>query len=276
MSGAEAPGVVLVKLGGSLITEKGSEARARPEAIDDLARQLGEGVGGRAGGLVVGHGAGSFGHPPAARHRLHEGLGGPEERSGVSATQRAVAALHALVTERLREAGLPTFSIAPSGAAVAAGGRIADFAVEPVSLALRAGLVPVLHGDVVLDRRQGVAIASTESVFVELARRLPRHGWPVARVVWVGDTEGVYDEGGGLIPEITAEAGTDVPSAVGSPETDVTGGMAHRLETALRLARRGVPSWIGTASGDRVRRALGAETATGTRVVPPSGRPGED
>lgn len=268
MSGPARQRVVLVKLGGSLITEKGSEARARPEVIEGLARQLAEARGEIDGCLAVGHGAGSFGHPPAARHGLGQGVETDDARRGLSLTQRRAAALHEIVTAHLRAAGLPTFSIVPSSAAVASAGELYEFALEPVALALREELVPVLYGDVVLDRRRGVAIASTESVFVEVARRLDRYGWTVGRVLWLGDTEGVYDEEGQVIPEIRPGAGVEVPSVGGSATTDVTGGMAHRVEAAVRLARRGIPSWIGTASRGRLRRVLAGEAVTGTRVAP--------
>lgn len=260
----------LVKLGGSLITVKGEDARARPEVLERLARQLEAGRRELDGPLVVGHGAGSFGHPPADRYGLRDGLGAPDARRGLSLTQRRAAELHALVTRFLREAGLPVFSIVASSAAVAEGGEVVDFAAEPVALALREGMVPVLYGDVMMDRRQGAAIASTEDLFVRLAGQLPDRGWGVDRVLWLGDTEGVYGRDGGVISEIRAEPGVEVPSAGEAAETDVTGGMAHRVDAAVRLARKGVPSWIGTASGERLLRALRGDEAEGTRVVPPA------
>jgi len=48
----------------------------------------------------------------------------------------------------------------------------------------------------------------------------------------------------------------------------VTGGMAHRLDTALALAGRGVRSWIGdgTREGTLARALIGEEV--GGTVVP--------
>ena len=52
---------------------------------------------------------------------------------------------------------------------------------------------------------------------------------------------------------VSASLGDRLRDAVGgSTATDVTGGMAHRLDTALALAGRGVRSWIGEEVGGTV------------------------
>ena len=176
----------------------------------------------------------------------------------------------------LARAGALPFSIAPGSALVAAAGRPATFAVEPVARALALGLTPVVFGDVVLDRDWGAAIASTETVFAELAARLPLLPAPrfrVVRAIWLGETGGVYDAAGLPIAEITAaNVDSSRAAARGAAGTDVTGGMLHRLDTALALAARGVESWIvdGTVPG-LLARALAGEAVPGTRVVPESG-----
>ncbi|HUP43640.1 MAG TPA: glutamate 5-kinase, partial [Thermoanaerobaculia bacterium] len=62
-------------------------------------------------------------------------------------------------------------------------------------------------------------------------------------------------------------AGEALAAAGGAAGTDVTGGMRHRLETALALARRGIPSLIfdGAAPG-RLAAALRGEAVPGTRI----------
>lgn len=271
--------VVLAKLGGSLITDKSRPGTARPEVIRRLAEEMAAALPRLESGLVVGHGSGSFGHVAAERHGLRGGLpagtaSGPPAaalRKGVPEVQAEAAALHRLVLEALRDAGVPAFSIAPSSAAVAEAGLVASFAAEPVARALDAGLVPVVYGDVAVDRARGATILSTEQAFAALALRLPAWGWRACRAVWLGATGGVHDAAGRVIPEIpAAAAGLARAAAGGSAGVDVTGGMAHRLETALALAAWGVPSWIGDgrSPGSLEGALLGAEPP-GTRVVPP-------
>ncbi len=262
--------LVMVKLGGSLITEKEGDAEARTEIITRLAREIADGRDESGARLLVGHGSGSFGHPPAAEHDLRHGTADEEQRLGLTRTQHRAAGLHRQVVEALLGAGVPGFSVAPSSAAVADDGRVADVSGEPLLRALRGGYVPVVYGDVMMDRARGSTIASTEAVFLRLASLLEDAGWHVRRALWLGTTDGVLDGDGRPLPRIQGGAEGGLPQAVGeSAATDVTGGMRHRVETALRMAALGVPSWIG--DGRRpgtLRRALAGEEEGGTRIRP--------
>lgn len=270
MSGARDGTLVLVKLGGSLITEKAGDAEARDEIIDRLAGEIAVSRGEMGERILVGHGSGSFGHPPAAEHDLRHGTDGEEDRLGLGRTQRRAAALHGRVVEALLRARVPAFSVVPSSSAVAEDGAVADLAVEPLVRALRGGYVPVAYGDVMMDRTRGSTIASTEAVFLRLARDLAGRGWRIRRVLWLGTTDGVLDGAGRPIPTIEPDAAGGLPGDVGgAAATDVTGGMRHRVETALRLASLGVASWIGDGRRPGVlRRALAGEEEGGTRVPP--------
>ncbi len=263
--------VTLLKLGGSLLTDKRAVEAARPEVLARLAAEIAQARAGAADGLVVAHGSGSFGHVAASRHRLAAGLREPGQLPGISLTQERAAALHWQVVAALAAAGLHPFSLAPSSSVVAASGRPESFALEPLLLALGSGLLPVLYGDVVLDREQGVAICSTERLFALLAPLLGARGRQVRRVLWLGETAGVHDEHGRTLPHLDA-AGLAVlrrrGAVGGAAGTDVTGGMLHRVETALALAAAGIPSLIadGTAPG-LLARALRGEPVPGTLVT---------
>src|SRR5262245_60235399 len=139
------PEIVLVKLGGSLITEKARPETARAEVIARLAGEIARGAESRTFRLLVGHGSGSFGHAAAQRFDLGSGARSPEQLPGVSFTQERAAMLHRLVIGALEAAGLLLFSIAPSSCVVATAGRPVAFEDEPLFLALERGLLPVLY-----------------------------------------------------------------------------------------------------------------------------------
>jgi len=261
-------GVILVKLGGSLITDKRRPRTARLEVIARLAGEIARARPLCGEAIVLGHGSGSFGHEVAARHGLAGGVRAAVGPEGLAATHEAAAELHGYVVRALRVAGLPAFSFAPSGAAVTSGGRTDSLAAEPVSLALRGGLLPVVYGDVVLDREGGGTILSTEAVFTELARALQAHEWGVTRALWLGETDGVCDAAGVRIERIRPGDAAQVRPLTGAASgSDVTGGMRHRLDAALELAGRGVSSWIfdGRVAGT-LERALCGETVPATVV----------
>ena len=236
--------VVLVKLGGSLITDKRRPETARIDVIERLARKL-EQLGQDEVRLVLGHGSGSFGHVAAARHGIHEGVETPEHLLGVTETQDRAATLNRLVIGALRRNGVAAFSLAPSSFLVSAGGKPAELWIESLLEALQLGMLPVVYGDVVMDRELGASISSTEAVFLALAARLQARGVIVRRSIWLGETDGIYDSRGVTIEELQLETVGDVLDQIeGASGTDVTGGMRHRLETAASLAELGVESWI--------------------------------
>src|SRR5436305_7194670 len=146
---------ILVKLGGSLITDKARAETARLPVIRRLAGEIARAAASSPFRLIVGHGSGSFGHVAAARYRLAGGLVGPDQLPGVSFTQERAAALHRQVVTDLLAAGALPYSLAPSSMLVTAGGEPAEFLAKPLLLALEHGLLPVLYGDVVMDRDQG-------------------------------------------------------------------------------------------------------------------------
>lgn len=263
------PPVVLVKLGGSLITEKSREETARPEVIARLAGEIARAAAAIPDRVIVGHGSGSFGHVAASRSGIASGLRSAEQLPGVSLTQDRAAALNRQVIAALLEAGALPFSLAPSSAVIAASGRPVAFADEPLLLALERGLLPVLYGDVVLDRDWGVSIASTEKLFDLLVRSLLAHGFAVRRVVWLGETDGLWDAERRTIPRVSAGSFAQAVQAIGSPSgTDVTGGMLHRLESALALARLGVPSLLANGlTPGLLESALRGDEVPGTEVV---------
>ncbi len=255
--------VILVKLGGSLITDKTRPESPRTEVIERLAGEIARAAPGLSGRLIIGHGSGSFGHVAARRYGLAQGIRSADQLPGVSITQERAAALHRIVTGALAAAGALPFSIAPSSCVVSAGGMPATLHDEPIRLALDQGLLPVVYGDVVTDRDRGISICSTERLFDLLARRLPESGLAVRRVLWLGETDGVWDASGRTIPKISAKTFQHARQAIGAPAgADVTGGMLHRVETALGLAHLGIPSLIlnGLVPGV-LERALSGEGA---------------
>jgi isopentenyl phosphate kinase len=261
--------LVLVKLGGSLITDKTRAETPRMEVIERLAGEIARSAERLPGRLIIGHGSGSFGHVAARRFRLAQGIHDAGQLPGVSLTQERAATLHRIVTGALAAAGALPFSIAPSSCVVSDAGSPVTLADEPLRLALGRGLLPVVYGDVVTDRAWGISICSTERMFELLARRLPESGLAIGRVLWLGETDGVWDDAGRTIPRISAATFADAAQSIGAPAgVDVTGGMLHRVETALGLARLGIPSLIlnGLVPG-ALERALYGEEVAGTQVL---------
>src|SRR5947209_8576240 len=94
--------MLLVKLGGSVVTEKTHLRTPRSAAIRRLAGELAS----LREPLLIVHGAGSYGHILARRHRLNEGGPTLPRRLAAAAVQADVRELDGLVVRALNRAGL--------------------------------------------------------------------------------------------------------------------------------------------------------------------------
>ena len=270
---AEERPLVFVKLGGSLITDKRCEEVVRKDTLARLAREVVDVSTSFPGRIVLGHGSGSFGHVAARRLDFDPRRDSSRRQDAISEIQDAAARLHRHVVEALLEAGGAPFSIVPGSAFAAAEGAGELVAIGLPERVLRAGLLPVVYGDVVPDSDLTATILPTEELFSCLIRYFLAQGRPTETVLWLGETAGVLNEEGQPIAELSANEADDLARTVGGAAgSDVTGGMRLRLETASQLARLGVTSRVldGREPGI-LERVLHGDSSTGTTIC--SGSP---
>ncbi|MGB7545776.1 MAG: isopentenyl phosphate kinase [Methanothrix sp.] len=244
----------ILKIGGSILTDKSRELAARPEEIARVAAEIAI----RPEDLVLVHGAGSFGHIPAKKYGLPQ-VFSPE---GLRMTHLSVARLCEMVVEALGQAGVDCLPVHPLSAAMLRQGRIESFFLGPVREMIKNGIMPVLHGDVAMDASRGTAIVSGDQLVAYLAGELE------ADTVAVGsNVDGVLVSGQPL-PCMGRNDLSQFESDIGaSAGVDVTGGMRGKLEELLELADRGTESVIFNAGKKgNITRALKGESV-GTRIV---------
>jgi len=176
--------MLVLKLGGSVITDKRVRCRARPGVIGRLARELKP----FCSETIIVHGAGSFGHIKASKHGLKDGISSDEALLGAAEVQREVRELDAIVCRALQKAGIPAISIPPSVFLQFSCGSLSEYDVGPFREAMARGFVPVTFGDVVMDDLQGVAICSGDDLVKLLACE-----FKAERAVFVSDVDGIFD-----------------------------------------------------------------------------------
>ncbi|HSQ93889.1 MAG TPA: isopentenyl phosphate kinase [Methanoregula sp.] len=224
---------LILKLGGSVITDKSAGC-----AVDHarLASVAGAIAGARPGGILVIHGAGSCGHPEAKRYHLDKGVAAGSTE-GIFVTHKAVSSLNDAVVAALRKQGVPAVGIHPLHTGIADNGRLVGFECRHLDTMLALGMVPVIHGDVVMDLSRGACIVSGDQLVRYLAVALQ-----ISRVGLATDVPGVLD-GDVVVPAITRKT---VPALqIGSSNhTDVTGGMRGKIDELLGLADAGIRSDI--------------------------------
>lgn len=260
--------VILIKIGGSLITDKNKPFSLKKQALKTICREIKKAQdSGKQ--LVVGHGAGSFAHIPAKKYQTHKGITGQESLRGIAEVADTAARLNRIVVKELLEAGVNAVSVSPMSMMLAKNHRLESVYLQSLEALLNKDLLPVLYGDQVMDTEAGCTIFSTEKVLSYVAKALQRKGYQVERVIHCGQTNGVYDADGQTIPLIDRDNFGEFKTTVtGSGGVDVTGGMLHKVEETLKLAEQGIPGLIidGIENGSLSEAVAGREVL-GTKIL---------
>lgn len=255
----------LIKLGGSVITNKRVENSFNIEIMRQLAHEIAQSHHTKPTSLIIGHGSGSFGHFAAHRYGTMDGVKTADQWRGFAEVGRVAGELNRLVMDELVAVGLPILKVQPSASALCHDGELIQMTLHPLITGLEHGLVPLVYGDVSLDDVRGGTIISTETIMTYLAKNLP-----VERVFLLGDVDGVFDGDGQVIPRITPNTLTQYQSALGgSYGTDVTGGMFAKVRDMVNLVKERPHLSIRIMNGqvkNRLLYALTDDLQTGTLI----------
>lgn len=233
--------MILIKMGGSVITNKARPLSPRRKAMDGLA-----GVLGRLGQPVaVVHGGGSYGHYWSVRYGMHT----REARyglRGVSVVKNSMIELNKMVLDSMARRRQAPYCLPPTD--FMRGSRPVPSKIREIGAMARAGLIPVTFGDALWCGGGRTYILSGDRIMAHLARVLrPR------LCVFALDGDGLYSdpESGELVREMDGRK-----VAIGRAGMDVTGGMARKVEEATRMARLGLDVFF--VNGNRPERIVKA------------------
>jgi isopentenyl phosphate kinase len=259
----------ILKLGGSVITRKEAEKPTiNHDNLERIAREIAQAKNQK---LIIVHGAGSYGHPYAKKYGIGEEINNTQDLNdkkwGFSITQHAVKQLNSRVCEYLRKEGVLAVSMQPSSFITTRNKRIESGDLGTIRQYLDLDFVPVLYGDVVLDKHPSIkmAVLSGDQIVKYLAFKLKPE-----RVILATDVDGIYDRD----PKKYDDA--HLLKVVSSPKelqtgqagtVDVTGGMGGKVEELLSLAYNGIESEIINANHtDIIKKALKGQKVTGTLI----------
>lgn len=269
--------LVFLKLGGSLITDKTQPYTPKLDVIEDVALQTLAALKGDPDlRLVIGHGSGSFGHVAASEYHTRDGFSPrpsplihrerdtTEENywKGFAEVWYQASALNRFVMKTLHKMKIPAIALPPSANVIASDGKVSIWETTSISMALAAGLVPVIYGDVTFDEVRGGTILSTEDLFGHLVRALhPR------RILLAGLEAAVWEDFPARtrkVETITPRTFHEISDGVGKADgADVTGGMESKVMQMLELVEQNpdirIQIFSGTEPGS-IQRALSGET----------------
>ena len=231
--------VILIKFGGSIITDKNVPYKARPDVIQRLAKEIKESA---SLPIVIANGNGSFGHTSSLQYG---GKKGYKSKEGIAKVCKDVIDLNSIVIDLLIKEGLAAVSLHPMSMILTNEGKIKKYFFDAIEEVIRQNLIPVLHGDVIWDKKWKSTIYSGETILNEIGLYLEKHRFKIGKIIQVGQTDGVYDSKGNTIPVISKDSWEEVKRYLfDNKAADISGGIKHKIESSLYIADKGIETLI--------------------------------
>ena len=234
--------ILVVKLGGSIVTYKDRAFAIRLRLVEHLAGLLAETRRGKGYDILVVIGGGSFGHVAVEEARR----AGAPPWDTISVTSMAMYELALQVSDILVSKGLHAYIFPPHAFCKPRGLRPnCDWSI--VSHSLAHGLVPLLFGDIYPLEGGGYGIVSGDDLVIEGACALGAE-----KAVFLTNVDGVYRDVSSrktilfmdraLVERIVKRQNAGTWGTV-----DVTGGMKRKLESILVNGCKGLRIIIANA-----------------------------
>jgi len=184
--------IYLIKLGGSLITDKNKLHTFNTELIKHFFKELKIFYSQTKTHLIFGSGAGGSTHYLASRYQTLQGIAGKSGLRGAVLVKQSALKYHLKVLNLGVQAGLPLFSFSASSLLSAKEASVDSHNLTPLLYSLKKNFVPHLYGDVIFSQKKGWTIFSTEKIFTVLVKHLQTLGFFKIKVFLLADTSEVY------------------------------------------------------------------------------------
>ncbi|MFW9965537.1 MAG: isopentenyl phosphate kinase [Candidatus Thorarchaeota archaeon] len=228
--------LTIVKLGGSVITHKGSSP---PTVNQENLLRIAQELKASRESLIVILGGGAYGHQAAHKYGFGT-LSTPTDQlvRGVPSIRHNMSVLSLAVEEALNEAGVHGVVLSPFLMVNLNNKKIVSFQTSTIQQTIQSGFTVITHGDVCFDESLGASILSGDTIAVYLAKVMN------AASLYIGtDVDGIFEEDPKTNPKAvhieiidTSNIDSVLSKAGPSSATDVTGGMEKKLADIFTLA----------------------------------------
>jgi len=242
--------MILIKLGGSIITNKEKPLSPRRKTIDNLAKSLKK----ISEPIIIVHGGGSYGHYWSVKYNMHTKEKKYDLR-GVAIIKNSMIELNKIILDSLLKNKLSPYCLPPTD--FMTGNKPISKKVKEIEKIAKSGMIPVTYGDALWFGKNKTYILSGDKIMTHLAKSLkPR------LTIFALNEDGVYSDlkSKKLIYELKGER----PS-ISENKMDVTGGMTRKIEEASKIAKMGMNVFfVNGNKPDRVVKAIKNNKFEGT------------
>ena len=217
--------MILIKLGGSIITNKEKPLSPRKKIVDGIAKNLKR----IDEPMIVVHGGGSFGHYWSVKYDMHTK---PKkyDMHGVVIVKNSMIDLDKIILDSFVKNKLNPYSLPPTD--FMSGNKSITKKIKEIEKIAKAGLIPVTYGDALWYGNKKTYILSGDKIMTYLSKILkPR------LVIFALNEDGLYSDlkTKKLIYELNGEN-----PKISENKMDVTGGMTRKVEEATKIAKMGM------------------------------------
>lgn len=232
--------MILIKLGGSIITNKSRKTSPRKKAIDAIAKTL----AGIREPIILVHGGGSYGHYWSVKYDMHTK---PEKYdiAGVAKVKNSMVELDKIILDALEKNANHPYCVQP--ACFMNTDKPMRNKIKEIGEISKTGMIPVTYGDALWYGKK-TYILSGDSIMGHVAKVLrPR------LCIFAMDVDGLLNSPNG---ELIREYSQQAPSIPDS-DKDVTGGMVRKVKEAKRISQYGIRVFfVNGNKPDRITKAI--------------------
>ncbi len=233
--------IYILKIGGSIITQKSSEKLIlNRKKISLLAKALKNWLLKNTDKqLILIHGAGGPGHHIAHKYNLVNGANFQKNGwEGSVKSRRTNQLLNSEIFKILHNNKLSVLPIHTSSIIIQNNKLLNNLYLEPINQCLKNNSIPLLYGDMVFDEKLGMSICSGDTIASKLSTLLN-----IKKVFFATDVDGIYTKDPHKYPDTTLIQEINIKDIYknnlklsSSHNTDVSGGLRGKVTTFCNLA----------------------------------------
>jgi len=233
--------MILIKLGGSIITNKKKPLSPRKKSIDKIVRALKK----IDEPIIVVHGGGSYGHYWSVKYNMHTKPANYNTH-GVSVVKNSMVELNKIILDSFLKNKLNPYCLPPTDFIF--GNKPIIKKVKEIEKIAKSNLVPVTFGDALWYGKKKSYILSGDRIMSILAKILKPK-----LCVFVLNVDGLYSDPKTkkLIHELKGEKPLILKSS-----KDVTGGMKRKVDEATKISKNGMNVFF--VNGNKPERIVDA------------------
>lgn len=239
--------VLLLKLGGGLLTDKEKPLSIREDIVKSTIHQI---INANEKVILI-HGGGSFGHPLAKKYDILKGLdmSVPNQIFGLTETHQAMVKFNSHLVNIFLKHNYPVLSIQPSSVFIKDASKIISKSLDIIETMLDLNILPILYGDIIFDQQGSFSIISGDQIIFKLCEKLKKYS--VSKVIFAIETDGIFintqdtkNKNIKLVPEILSSDLECLDLADLGKKIDVTGGIKGKINSIKEICNFNIPVQI--------------------------------